>query len=288
MVVREKKAMGKKKIEIKKIENKKTRAVTFTKRRKGLFKKAADLCVLCNAQIAIIVFSSTDACYMFGHSSVDEVIDRYCGSKSDNNYTGSIYSVLDELFKKQQEIDVLKPDSLEKLNELNMSYEKLREIVSKRLVELQTLSSTPRVLDGVVSSASEGVDSTMNYTLSLLPAENNIPGLIYDDYLLNLDSTDNGAIENNFSNGDILGFPNGDDSSSFLNENILTEFTNDDIFDSTIGAMLENDDSNHNDTLGCPNTGDDSSCLIKNQFPGFIYDDCFMSVDRTWGCVNNQ
>ncbi|CAA7407148.1 unnamed protein product [Spirodela intermedia] len=49
--------MGRGKIEIRKIENPISRQVTFSKRRKGLLKKAHELSVLCDAQIGLIVFS---------------------------------------------------------------------------------------------------------------------------------------------------------------------------------------------------------------------------------------
>jgi len=51
--------MGRGKIEIKRIENTTTRQVTFSKRRGGLIKKTKELSVLCDAQIGIIIFSST-------------------------------------------------------------------------------------------------------------------------------------------------------------------------------------------------------------------------------------
>jgi len=51
--------MGRGKIEIKRIENTTTRQVTFSKRRGGLMKKTKELSVLCDAQIGIIIFSST-------------------------------------------------------------------------------------------------------------------------------------------------------------------------------------------------------------------------------------
>lgn len=50
--------MGRGKIAIRRIENRTTRQVTFSKRRAGLFKKTHELSVLCDAQIALIVFSS--------------------------------------------------------------------------------------------------------------------------------------------------------------------------------------------------------------------------------------
>ncbi|RZC77773.1 hypothetical protein C5167_002015 [Papaver somniferum] len=45
--------MGKRRIEIKKIEDRQKRDVAFTKRRHGLFKKAADLCRLTGADISL-------------------------------------------------------------------------------------------------------------------------------------------------------------------------------------------------------------------------------------------
>ncbi|KAA8519520.1 hypothetical protein F0562_013776 [Nyssa sinensis] len=49
--------MGRQKIEIKKIEKKNNLQVTFSKRRTGLFKKAAQLSALCGAEVAVIVMS---------------------------------------------------------------------------------------------------------------------------------------------------------------------------------------------------------------------------------------
>ncbi|KAG6522981.1 hypothetical protein ZIOFF_020138 [Zingiber officinale] len=51
--------MGRGKIEIKKIENPTNRQVTYSKRRSGIMKKARELTVLCDAEVSIIMFSST-------------------------------------------------------------------------------------------------------------------------------------------------------------------------------------------------------------------------------------
>ena len=53
------------KIAIRRIENRTSRQVTFSKRRNGLLKKAYELSVLCDADIAIIIFSSTGKLYEF-------------------------------------------------------------------------------------------------------------------------------------------------------------------------------------------------------------------------------
>ncbi|MQM03979.1 hypothetical protein Taro_036768 [Colocasia esculenta] len=70
---------GRRKIEIRRIESSDVRQVTFSKRRNGLFKKAAELCVLCGAQAAAVVFSPGGKPYVFGHPSADEVLDRFLG-----------------------------------------------------------------------------------------------------------------------------------------------------------------------------------------------------------------
>ena len=60
--------MTRKKIEIKKIDNITARQVTFSKRRRGLFKKAKELATLCDAEIGLIVFSSTGKLYDYASS----------------------------------------------------------------------------------------------------------------------------------------------------------------------------------------------------------------------------
>ncbi|XP_049401481.1 MADS-box transcription factor 23-like [Solanum stenotomum] len=74
--------MGRGKIEMKKIENISSRQVTFSKRRAGLFKKAEELSVLCDAEIGVIVFSNTDRLYEFASSksSMEKIVDRYNNS----------------------------------------------------------------------------------------------------------------------------------------------------------------------------------------------------------------
>ncbi|KAK6150052.1 hypothetical protein DH2020_017577 [Rehmannia glutinosa] len=73
----EKKTMGRRKIEIRKIEKKTSLQVTFTKRRTGLFRKASELFVLCGAEIAILVQSPADKIFAFGHPSVEALIGRF-------------------------------------------------------------------------------------------------------------------------------------------------------------------------------------------------------------------
>nr|VDD12646.1 unnamed protein product [Brassica oleracea] len=69
--------MAREKIQIRKIDNATARQVTFSKRRRGLFKKAEELSVLCDADVALIVFSSTGKLFEFCSSSMREVLERH-------------------------------------------------------------------------------------------------------------------------------------------------------------------------------------------------------------------
>ncbi|KAK7412168.1 hypothetical protein VNO78_03617 [Psophocarpus tetragonolobus] len=68
--------MARKKIPIKKIDNINARQVTFSKRRKGLFKKAHELSTLCDAEIALIVFSATSKLFEYATSSMHQILER--------------------------------------------------------------------------------------------------------------------------------------------------------------------------------------------------------------------
>jgi MADS-box transcription factor, plant len=59
---------GRGKIEIKRIENTTNRQVTFCKRRNGLLKKAYELSVLCDAEVALVVFSSRGRLYEYANN----------------------------------------------------------------------------------------------------------------------------------------------------------------------------------------------------------------------------
>ncbi|CAL0331544.1 unnamed protein product [Lupinus luteus] len=69
--------MAREKIQIKKIDNTTARQVTFSKRRRGLFKKAEELSVLCDADVALIIFSSTGKLFEYSSSSMREILKRH-------------------------------------------------------------------------------------------------------------------------------------------------------------------------------------------------------------------
>ncbi|XP_008378057.1 agamous-like MADS-box protein AGL104 isoform X3 [Malus sylvestris] len=70
--------MGRVKLEIKRIENNTNRQVTFSKRRNGLIKKAYELSILCDIDIALIMFSPSGRLSHFsGKRRIEDVFTRY-------------------------------------------------------------------------------------------------------------------------------------------------------------------------------------------------------------------
>ncbi|RDX94742.1 MADS-box transcription factor 6, partial [Mucuna pruriens] len=71
--------MGRGRVELKRIENKINRQVTFSKRRNGLLKKAKELSVLCDAEVALVIFSSRGKLSTFptATASIIKTYERY-------------------------------------------------------------------------------------------------------------------------------------------------------------------------------------------------------------------
>ncbi|CAL1405077.1 unnamed protein product [Linum trigynum] len=64
-------------VELRRIEDAASRQVTFSKRRSGLLKKARELSVLCDAEIAVIVFSQRGRLSEFSNHDMQKTIARY-------------------------------------------------------------------------------------------------------------------------------------------------------------------------------------------------------------------
>lgn len=80
-------SMAREKIKIRKIDNITARQVTFSKRRRGLLKKAEELAVLCDADIALVIFSATGKLFEYASS-------RYCVCVQCTTYLILFYSMI--------------------------------------------------------------------------------------------------------------------------------------------------------------------------------------------------
>lgn len=91
--------MGRKKIEIKKIEGDRNRHVTFVKRKNGLLKKAMELSLLCDCTCALIIFESDrdsgERGSLVQYSSgqdIDDVLVRFTEHTEETGEPDEIYT----------------------------------------------------------------------------------------------------------------------------------------------------------------------------------------------------
>ncbi|CAN1147798.1 Agamous-like MADS-box protein AGL11 [Linum perenne] len=93
--------MGRGKIEIKRIENTTNRQVTFCKRRNGLLKKAYELSVLCDAEVALIVFSTRGRLYEYSNNNIKSTIEKYKKACSDSTHTPSVTEINAQYYQQE-------------------------------------------------------------------------------------------------------------------------------------------------------------------------------------------
>lgn len=147
------------KIPMQKRETRAQRAVSFSKRRYGLFNKAAELCMLSGAQIAIVVSSpcSKESIFSFGYPSVDSVFHAFLHNRvperADKEIMKSAISLSSEIkaFVKEPEnrenIDGFLKDvedleeSIESIDELLVVQEKVEKLRNNALMRLNDLPS---------------------------------------------------------------------------------------------------------------------------------------------------
>ncbi|XP_057531132.1 MADS-box protein CMB1-like isoform X2 [Amaranthus tricolor] len=128
--------MGRGRVELKRIENKINRQVTFAKRRNGLLKKAYELSVLCDAEVALIIFSNRGKLYEFcSSSSMAKTLERYqrCsyGSLEASQSSKGNENSYEEYLTLKANVDILQR------NQRNLLGEDLTELNTKELEQLE-------------------------------------------------------------------------------------------------------------------------------------------------------
>lgn len=67
--------MGRRKIEIQPITDERNRTITFVKRKAGLFKKAHELAILCQVDLAVIILNNNNNNYYeFSSCNIDDLL----------------------------------------------------------------------------------------------------------------------------------------------------------------------------------------------------------------------
>ncbi|XP_054777958.1 MADS-box protein JOINTLESS-like isoform X2 [Prosopis cineraria] len=134
--------MTRRKIAIEKIENVAARQVAFSKRRKGLFKKAVELSTLCDAEIALFVFSASGKLFDYSSTSMRQVIERRnlysdvilaksCQPSQEVQVEGEYFKVNKELRDKTLEVRRLNGEELQDLSLKDLR--KLEDLLSTSL-----------------------------------------------------------------------------------------------------------------------------------------------------------
>ncbi|XP_058195356.1 agamous-like MADS-box protein MADS2 [Rhododendron vialii] len=128
--------MGRGRVVLKRIENKINRQVTFTKRRNGLLKKAYELSVLCDAEVALIIFSNHGKLYEFcSSSSMLKTIEKYqrCsyGSLDATQSVKENQNTYQEYMRLKTRVDILQQ------SQRNLLGEDLGPLSTKELEQLE-------------------------------------------------------------------------------------------------------------------------------------------------------
>ncbi|KAK4350002.1 hypothetical protein RND71_029315 [Anisodus tanguticus] len=76
-----KRGKGRQTIEMKLIESKDARTVSFSKRKKSLFKKANELSTLTGADVGVLLISPSGKPYSYGSTSIENIIDKFLEMK---------------------------------------------------------------------------------------------------------------------------------------------------------------------------------------------------------------
>mmetsp|Transcript_81822 Transcript_81822/g.219734 ORF Transcript_81822/g.219734 Transcript_81822/m.219734 type:complete len:397 (-) Transcript_81822:204-1394(-) len=82
--------MGRKKIRITKILDERSRAATFAKRKHGLLKKAIELSILCDCEIALIIFNQGKLS-QYASGNIDQTLSKFIDEKPFESYSNESY-----------------------------------------------------------------------------------------------------------------------------------------------------------------------------------------------------
>ncbi|KAL3751923.1 hypothetical protein ACJRO7_012708 [Eucalyptus globulus] len=181
--------MGRKKLVLKRIENNSSRQVTFSKRRNGLIKKARELAILCDVEVALLVFSSRGKPYVFcsgsnrcgcpsGGSSQQspsqllQLVQRYVEGSDDDNVSVTDLVQLEEqlnaaIMQTRNRKTQLMVESVMTLQDQERLLREENELLERKIASMEANAEPPnegyhRLQDN------QSIDQSQQATLSLL------------------------------------------------------------------------------------------------------------------------
>uniref|UniRef100_A0A3Q3BE35 Myocyte enhancer factor 2d n=1 Tax=Kryptolebias marmoratus TaxID=37003 RepID=A0A3Q3BE35_KRYMA len=134
--------MGRKKILIQRITDERNRQVTFTKRKFGLMKKAYELSVLCDCEIALIIFNHSNKLFQYASTDMDKVLLKY--TEYNEPHESRTNADIIEALNKKEHRDSESPDPEEPFSLTPRTEEKYKKIDEEfdKMMQNYRLSST--------------------------------------------------------------------------------------------------------------------------------------------------
>lgn len=142
--------MGRKKIQISRITDERNRQVTFNKRKFGVMKKAYELSVLCDCEIALIIFSSSNKLYQYASTDMDKVLLKYT-EYNEPHESLTNKNIIEALNKKEHKNGACSPDSPEVDTEYQLTprteakYSKIDEAFQMMMQKSQLASNNRQI-----------------------------------------------------------------------------------------------------------------------------------------------
>ncbi|XP_017537512.1 myocyte-specific enhancer factor 2D isoform X4 [Pygocentrus nattereri] len=136
--------MGRKKIQIQRITDERNRQVTFTKRKFGLMKKAYELSVLCDCEIALIIFNHSNKLFQYASTDMDKVLLKY--TEYNEPHESRTNADIIEALNKKEHRDSESPDPEEPFSltpRTEEKYKKIDEEFDKMMQSYRLSSAVP-------------------------------------------------------------------------------------------------------------------------------------------------
>ncbi|KAI3844466.1 hypothetical protein MKW92_014809 [Papaver armeniacum] len=153
--------MGRKKIEIEKIDDPKRRIVTFSKRRKGLASKLSQLCERSDVEnAALITFSPAGKVFSYSYgssSSIDNTIERFLiGNETQSKKKQFVDSeeeldTVEKLMAKKKLLMNLKQKMVDRMEELKISSSSSSQKNDEQEVKIESLAEDERIVAETLS-----------------------------------------------------------------------------------------------------------------------------------------